>query len=313
MNLHLNPSFFNVMATHAAEAKGISINNIKRDYYIVKMLSNLAASPFANDCVFKGGTSLSKGYPGSIDRFSEDVDLNYLGANLSNGNCSRNIKEIESILSDIEGTTFKKDIHKRYPRHKSSTLLIEGIEPIKLDIGSFSNSIPYSPRPIKSYIQVFMEERGLKEEIERYGLKEVAINVTSIKRTFVDKLLAIKRYAYIGKLATNSRHLNDVTLMMNHPDVKNLLADPDELKQLISLSKESDAYYVKRHPEWGEQGYDPTGPYAYSNWKTKLNPEVKKGYESIMHSMSFFDKFPSFNEVLEAMEQIGSKLDSLGL
>ena len=101
MNLHLNPSFFNVMATHAAEAKGISINNIKRDYYIVKMLSNLVASPFANDCVFKGGTSLSKGYPGSIDRFSEDVDLNYLGANLSNGNCSRNIKEIESILSDI--------------------------------------------------------------------------------------------------------------------------------------------------------------------------------------------------------------------
>lgn len=158
-----------------------------------------------------------------------------------------------------------------------------------------------------------MEQRGLDKEIEQYGLKEVTINVTSIKRTFLDKLLAIKRYAYIGKLSINSRHLNDVALMMKHPDIVSLFANPDELRSLIALSKESDAYYVKRHPEWGEQGYDPTGAYAYSNWKTKLNPEVKKGYESIMHSMSFFDKFPSFNEVLEAMEQIGSKLDSLGL
>lgn len=313
MNLHLNPSFFDVMATHTASFKGISISNIKRDYYIVKMLSNLAASPFANDCVFKGGTSLSKGYPGSMDRFSEDVDLNYLGSALSNGQCSRNIKEIETILSNIEGTTFQKDIHKRYPRHKSSDLLIEGVDPIKLDIGSFSNSIPYSPRPIKSYIQEFMEQRGLDKEIEQYGLKEVTINVTSIKRTFLDKLLAIKRYAYIGKLAINSRHLNDVTLMMKHPDIMNLFANPEELKSLIALSKESDAYYVKRHSEWGEQGYDPTGPYAYSDWKEKLGRDVRKGYESIMHSMSFFDKFPSFEEALKTMEQIGSKLDSTGL
>lgn len=147
MNLHLNPSFFDVMATHTASFKGISISNIKRDYYIVKMLSNLAASPFANNCVFKGGTSLSKGYPGSIDRFSEDVDLNYLGSALSNGQCGRNIKEIETILSNIEGTAFQKDIHKRYPRHKSSVLLLDGIEPIKLDIGSFSNSIPTPHAP----------------------------------------------------------------------------------------------------------------------------------------------------------------------
>lgn len=313
MNLHLTPSFFEVMAVHTAEAKGISISNIKRDYYIVKMLFNLATSPFANDCIFKGGTSLSKGYPGSIDRFSEDVDLNYLGSSLSNGQCSRNIKEIETILSNIEGTTFPKDIHKRSPRHKSSVLLIEGIEPIKLDIGSFSNSIPYSPRPIKSYIQEFMEQRGLDKEIEQYGLKEVTINVTSIKRTFLDKLLAIKRYAYIGKLSINSRHLNDVTLMMKHPDIESLFANPDELRSLIALSKESDAYYVKRHSEWGEQGYDPTGPYAYSSWKEKLNRDVRKGYESIMHSMSFFDKFPTFEEVLKTMEQIGDKLESLEL
>ena len=35
-------------------------------------------SEYADKCVFKGGTSLSKCYPGSIQRFSEDIDLTYI-------------------------------------------------------------------------------------------------------------------------------------------------------------------------------------------------------------------------------------------
>ena len=38
------------------------------------MLGVVFESPFANDVVFKGGTSLSKVFE-VIDRFSEDIDL----------------------------------------------------------------------------------------------------------------------------------------------------------------------------------------------------------------------------------------------
>ena len=50
---------------------------VKRDYYIVLLLEKLGNSTYAEKCVFKGGTSLSKCYPGSIERFSEDIDLTF--------------------------------------------------------------------------------------------------------------------------------------------------------------------------------------------------------------------------------------------
>ncbi|WP_363316713.1 nucleotidyl transferase AbiEii/AbiGii toxin family protein [uncultured Dysosmobacter sp.] len=47
----------------------------------------------------QGGTSLSKCYPGSIDRFSEDIDLTFLGMELSDNACDKAIKKIENVMS----------------------------------------------------------------------------------------------------------------------------------------------------------------------------------------------------------------------
>lgn len=51
---------------------------VRKDYFITIILKNLAESEYLEHVVFKGGTSLSKCYPGSIDRFSEDIDLTYV-------------------------------------------------------------------------------------------------------------------------------------------------------------------------------------------------------------------------------------------
>ena len=47
---------------------------MEKDFWVCWMLGVLFESQFANDIVFKGGTSLSKVF-GVIDRFSEDIDL----------------------------------------------------------------------------------------------------------------------------------------------------------------------------------------------------------------------------------------------
>ncbi|MBK5262824.1 MAG: nucleotidyl transferase AbiEii/AbiGii toxin family protein, partial [Peptostreptococcaceae bacterium] len=48
---------------------------IKKDYFIVKILKNIQDNGFLDNCIFKGGTSLSKCYPNSINRFSEKSKL----------------------------------------------------------------------------------------------------------------------------------------------------------------------------------------------------------------------------------------------
>ena len=58
----------------ASETLGISPIYVEKDYWITKMLRRLSESNLATHIVWKGGTSLSKGY-GVIDRFSSDIDV----------------------------------------------------------------------------------------------------------------------------------------------------------------------------------------------------------------------------------------------
>ena len=98
MKLHTFPEEFQELITVVANEKHISESAVERDYYIVMMLKALADSPYAEQCVFKGGTSLSKCYPGSIDRFSEDIDLTFLGMDMTNKACDKAIKQFSSVF-----------------------------------------------------------------------------------------------------------------------------------------------------------------------------------------------------------------------
>ena len=57
----------------AAGDLGIPAAIVEKDYYVTEALRPIAAS-FGDQVLFKGGTSLSKGWK-LIDRFSEDIDL----------------------------------------------------------------------------------------------------------------------------------------------------------------------------------------------------------------------------------------------
>lgn len=74
MYLHRDKETFKDMAGQAADSNGRTPAIVEKDYYvtlILKLLSDQLA-----ECVFKGGTSLSKGFH-VIDRFSEDIDITF--------------------------------------------------------------------------------------------------------------------------------------------------------------------------------------------------------------------------------------------
>ena len=68
---------------------------VRKDYFITLILQNLSNSIFLDNVVFKGGTSLSKCYPNSINRFSEDIDLTYIpDEGMSNKQISKKLRKI---------------------------------------------------------------------------------------------------------------------------------------------------------------------------------------------------------------------------
>src|SRR6516165_7335826 len=82
----MNPGFRNVLSASQADRRdlfvgagnrlGTAEQNVEKDFWVSWTLDALFNSPVTEGprLLFKGGTSLSKGY-GLIERFSEDIDI----------------------------------------------------------------------------------------------------------------------------------------------------------------------------------------------------------------------------------------------
>ena len=309
MKLHTYPEEFRDLITVVANYKHISESAVERDYYIVMMLKALADSPYAEQCVFKGGTSLSKCYPGSIDRFSEDIDLTFLGMELSDKACDKAIKKIETVMSTSAQT--EKIPQERSDRSKSMYVWFGAPENrVKLEIGSTIRPDPYSKRTVKTYIHEFLESRSFQDDIIRFELTPVEINTLNIERTFIDKIMSVKRHAICGSLERKVRHIYDVTRLYQMPGIQAFLADTDELKRLVQLTKETDSFYIGRRNISAE--YDPTGPYNFPAWQHHFDAAIRSTYESLHETLLYTDEKQDFDCAIKTFSQVNAILTAIG-
>ena len=90
MTLFRDSEEFGPTLDAAAEHLGISATAVEKDYWVSEVLRVLARN-FAGDFIFKGGTSLSKGYR-IVERFSEDIDILVLPGGRGRGTTDRLMK-----------------------------------------------------------------------------------------------------------------------------------------------------------------------------------------------------------------------------
>lgn len=309
MKLHEFPEEFHDLISIVAREKHILESAVQRDYYIVMMLQNLSKSEFADKCVFKGGTSLSKCYPNSIERFSEDIDLTFLGMECGDKECDRTIKKIEHLMT--LGAETEKIPEERSNRSKSMYVWHDNkSNRIKLEIGSTVRPDPYSRKQIKSYIQEYLEVNGFDEDVRRFELNTVELNVLNIERTFIDKIMAVKRHAYCGTLNEKVRHVYDVVRLYNMPEIKAFLEDKDELKRLVQLTKETDSFYLERRNT--PKDYSPLGPYDFDAWKDKFDSTARSNYEQLHKNLLYTDERQSFDEAIKVFEEINALAKEIG-
>ncbi|MFM6133901.1 MAG: nucleotidyl transferase AbiEii/AbiGii toxin family protein [Sphaerospermopsis kisseleviana] len=91
MKLYEHPEFTDAIKAakqHFAHP-GLTEQFIEKDYYVTEAL-RIVAQSYPNEVIFKGGTSLSKGWK-LIERFSEDIDL-FLNPQMFNPSLSKNSK-----------------------------------------------------------------------------------------------------------------------------------------------------------------------------------------------------------------------------
>lgn len=309
MRLHEHSNEFHDLITLVSREKHIPESAVERDYYLVMMLQKLEQSEYAEQCVFKGGTSLSKCYPGSIERFSEDIDLTFLGMELPDKQCSKHIKKIEAIMT--AGAETEPIADERSNRSKSMFAWYgDRKNQIKLEIGSSVRPDPYERRSFKTYIQEYLEAHGFAEDVVTYGLSAVGLNVLDISRTFIDKLMSVKRHAICGTLEGKVRHIYDVVRLYQLSEIQLFLQDKEELKRLIQLTKKTDSYYIGKRNISAD--YNPNEPYNFAGWKDYFNNIVKQNYESLHKTLLYTDTPQKFDDAQETFMEISNRFAELG-
>lgn len=285
---------------------------IRKDYFITFILKNLSESEFVDKVVFKGGTSLSKCYPNSIERFSEDIDLTYIpDVGMKDKQINRNLKAIEKILVNQGISEIINE--ERNDRNKSCYLWFNNehkeVEKIKLEIGSSVRPHPFSKKTLKSYIQEFLENIGESGAIEEYELSSIELNVLNIERTFIDKILSVKRHAICGTLNGKVRHIYDVVKLYRMPEIAEFLLDEDNLKNIIRITKETDSVYLEKRniPE----EYNPLERYSFESWRLKFDDEIKQNYETLHLTLLYTDEKQNWNEVFDVFNSISEILKNI--
>ncbi len=223
MILHQNNKLFYETLRYASQFLNIKLEFVEKDYWITLVLNRLASSKYSNEAVFKGGTSLSKGY-NIIERFSEDVDIAIMNNNNRSGNeiktIIRNIeKEISMELIEIQdnhktskGSRFRKSVfnYVELEKHNNNTLIIE--------INSFANPFPFQECSISSMVYDFLNQNNNAALIEKYNLQPFKLNVLSKEQTLLEKIVSLIRFSYqenvIESISGKIRHFYDLYYLM---------------------------------------------------------------------------------------------------
>ncbi|MCC9169015.1 nucleotidyl transferase AbiEii/AbiGii toxin family protein [Pontibacter sp. XAAS-A31] len=306
--------------TATAEALQIRDVYVEKDYWVTLVLYRLAHSPYVEQAIFKGGTSLSKAY-NLIERFSEDIDL---AINAPEGRTNNQImqlirkisKEITKDMVEVDdphraskGSRFRKTLHDYGASVQGD--YGQATDKILVEINSFASPNPHQLMPIKTYISQFMAQRNLLDLIRQYGLAPFEVNVVSLERTFTEKVLALVRASYaenpLDELGSKIRHVYDLHAMLKAPAVVSFLHS-ENFFDMIRAVQADDARNSEFQGDWATQPLDACLLFAdvRGTWSS-LETAFQQDFRSLVYGT-----LPASGEIVNFLGVVAARLKAFG-
>lgn len=240
MKLHEDTEVFITYVTSVSQSVGLPEVYIEKDYWVTRSLKQLSESDISENIVFKGGTSLSKAH-NLIHRFSEDIDLAAIADGLGDAKRKRLLKNIEAVASkgldslpedkrNSKGSKFRKTVY-RYPRYSEEGNFGQASPELLLEVNTFTKPEPCERKIIQSMIADILLSEDRQDLIEQYGLGSFELNVLSVHRTLIEKLLGIIKDSYfedpITRLTVRIRHIYDICMILREPINRSFVSGDD--------------------------------------------------------------------------------------
>lgn len=309
--------------SNVAREKGIVGNAIEKDYWVSMALRAISSLPYADSLVFKGGTSLSKGWS-LIERFSEDIDLaidrQFLGfAEVASKKQRTQLRKESKKF--IENTFASDTISKINELGLSESCRIivpetpvSDLDPVVLYIeynSVLQTKMQYIPERVKieiscrSLMEPFekIEMRSMIEEAypdEAFVLPPFAVPTVVPGRTFLEKVFLLheefNRPGGCTHIERITRHMYDVVKMMDKPFAVEAMNNRELYNDIVSHRKQFTA--------WSGLDYDLHRPQTINFVPPKhIEAELREDYIQ-MQTGFIYAEVPSFDEIMAKLIEL---------
>ncbi len=309
MKLHHDIKLFPQTLRAASQHLDIKLEFVEKDYWITLVLSRLAKSKYVDESVFKGGTSLSKGY-NLIERFSEDVDIAIINDKGKSGNEIKTIiraieKEITPDLTELQmdgvtskGSRFRKSVFEYVAIEKANTnnkLIVE--------INSFANPFPYQRLTIQSMVFDFLIETSNEKYIEQHNLQPFEVNVLSKEQTLLEKMVSLIRFSFkentVESISEKIRHFYDLYYLIQHPECIEFVASGSFKEQFDTILQHDKEMFEEPMGWQSKSIYESPLVTDFSSlWK-----QIKEKYQTELSALAY-RLIPDEKEVAKCFSEL---------
>ena len=283
---------------------------VEKDYYVTETL-RIIAERFSKFVLFKGGTSLSKGWK-LLDRFSEDIDLYVQDDSSSRRATDRRLKSI-ALAIDQHPFLSRDPTRARvsggfgrteYYAYRPHVAYLRGMDAtVMLEAGIQSGDYPVEERRLQSLLAEALDQQGVLSGAEDQA--PFQMNLLHFRRTFVEKLYTIhdrvERLAKRERISIGSyaRHYYDLFRLLQTPEVRGMLRTPEFAEFAADYRLLTRRWYpAQALPSLMELS---TSSALFPD--ATLRSHLADDYQTQCRRLCY-GSFPAFEEVLGAFESI---------
>lgn len=321
------------MIQTVAQEHNIEDNAVEKDWWVTVVLKALFNTSCGKWLLFKGGTSLSKGW-NLINRFSEDIDIsigrNFFGdvLNLPFAKCENNnqVKKLRKASRDYIHGTLSAELDAELLKMgvKGYTIMNEtvtGEPPRPIDHDSdptiifvnYESILPSSMRLIDARVKIEISCLSMSEPYEQCEIRSLvfdkfpkeddemaaSINTVTPSRTFLEKalLLSEELQKEEPRSLRMSRHLYDLDRLMDTEFGQKALNDGKLFKAIVE--------HRRRFYHLGYVDYDKDYPAKIDFIpQNKVMNAYRLDYESNMVDGYIYGEAKSFDELMKRMKKL---------
>lgn len=295
----------------AAEQLKVPPVVLEKDYWITQVLRHISEE-FPKDFIFKGGTSLSKGYS-LIDRFSEDLDLLIVPGDRGSNTVDKRMKQMASSAAEHIGGEPHSHGFPDTGRSRSYMVTYEGLveetqlisHGVLMEMGVRGGPQPCEVKSIGSLLESALSGAG-ENTAEYVDLASFEVKLLHPGRTLLEKLSMAHRESLRlqepdAKPKPNiGRHFFDLYFLLQDEGVLGFLNDRALVDEVLrDIQFVTDRYFSTQGPAETR----PSGGFAVSPAFDGSSPslQLRDSYYDTMPQLHFGDALPDWAAICESV------------